>query len=180
MGGLADGAWVTVGGIVAEAKKVRTRRGGYVMFAGIDDLEGRLDLFVRDAASEQAEVLEVDRVVVVRGRIEKGEEGKLSLNVHEAEPFEPGASELAAAKAKLNRAAEPLVLRIDAAAFAAGLIDELKAVFGDFPGDNEVLLEMRTRAGVRRLRFGTDYRVSPSAALRAELDQLLGPASLAA
>ena len=178
--GLADGAWVTVGGIVAEAKKVRTRRGGYVMFAGLDDLEGRLDLFVRDAASEPAEVLELDRVVVVRGRIEKGEEGKLSLNVQEAEPFEPGASELAAAKASRERAAEPLLLKIDAAAFGAGLIDELKAVFGDFPGENEVLLEMRTRDGVRRLRFGTDYRVAPSAALRAELDQLLGPASLAA
>ena len=178
--GLADGAWVTVGGIVAEAKKVRTRRGGYVMFAGLDDLEGRLDLFVRDAASEPAEVLELDRVVVVRGRIEKGEEGKLSLNVQEAEPFEPGASELAAAKAIRERAAEPLLLKIDAAAFGAGLIDELKAVFGDFPGENEVLLEMRTRDGVRRLRFGTDYRVAPSAALRAELDQLLGPASLAA
>jgi DNA polymerase-3 subunit alpha len=178
--GLADGAWVTVGGIVAEAKKVRTRRGGYVMFAGLDDLEGTLDLFVRDAASEPAEVLELDRVVVVRGRIEKGEEGKLSLNVQEAEPFEPGASELAAAKAIRERAAEPLLLKIDAAAFGAALIDELKAVFGDFPGENEVLLEMRTRDGVRRLRFGTDYRVSPSAALRAELDQLLGPASLAA
>ena len=47
----ADGAWVTVGGIVAEAKKVRTRRGGYVMFAALDDLEGRLELFVRDAAA---------------------------------------------------------------------------------------------------------------------------------
>ena len=50
---MADGAWVTVGGIVAEAKKVRTRRGGYVMFATLDDLEGRLELFVRDAASER-------------------------------------------------------------------------------------------------------------------------------
>ena len=39
---------------------------------------------------------------------------------------------------------------------------------------------MRTRDGVRRLRFGTDYRVAPVAALRAELDQLLGPAALAA
>ena len=177
---LADGAWVTVGGIVAEAKKVRTRRGGYVMFAALDDLEGRLELFVRDAASEVAEVLEVDRVVVVRGRVDKGEGGKLSLVVHEAEAFEPGASELAAAREKLQRAAEPLLLRVDAAAFGAGLIDDLKAVFGDFPGENEVLLEMRTREGVRRLRFGTDYRVSPSPALRAELDQLLGPAALAA
>ena len=29
----ADGTWITVGGIVSEAKKVRTRNGGYVMFA---------------------------------------------------------------------------------------------------------------------------------------------------
>ena len=73
---MADGAWVTVGGIVAEAKKVRTRRGGYVMFAALDDLEGRLELFVRDAASEVAEALEVDRVVVVRGRVDQGEGGQ--------------------------------------------------------------------------------------------------------
>jgi DNA polymerase-3 subunit alpha len=178
--GMGDGAWVTVGGIVAEAKKVRTRRGGYVMFAALDDLEGRLELFVRDAASEVAEALEVDRVVVVRGRVDKGEGGKLSLVAHEAELFEPGAGELAAARAKLEAAAEPLLLRVDAAAFGAGLIDDLKAVFGDFPGENEVLLEMRTRDGVRKLRFGTDYRVNPSPALRAELDQLLGPAALAA
>ena len=46
-----DGAWVTVGGIVAEAKKVRTRSGGYVMFATLDDLEGQVELFVRDAAA---------------------------------------------------------------------------------------------------------------------------------
>ncbi len=44
--GLDDGSWVTVGGIVAEAKKVRTRSGGYVMFATLDDLEGRVELFV--------------------------------------------------------------------------------------------------------------------------------------
>jgi DNA polymerase-3 subunit alpha len=177
---MADGAWVTVGGIVAEAKKVRTRRGGYVMFAALDDLEGRLDLFVRDAASEQAEALELDRVVVVRGRIEKGEEGKLSLNVHEAEGFEPGADELARARAAAARSEAPLVLNINAADFPATVIEELKTVFESFPGDIEVQLVMSTRAGVRHLRFGDGYRVARSPALRAELDQLLGPAALAA
>ncbi len=180
VGALADGAWVTVGGIVAEAKKVRTRRGGYVMFASLDDLEGTLDLFVRDAASEPAEKLEVDRVVVIRGRIEKGEEGKLSLNVHEAEHFEPGADELAKARAAAAQADGPLVLNIDAADFAAGLVEDLKTVFESFPGESEVLLVMSTRAGERRLRFGAGYKVAPGPALRAELDQLLGPAALAA
>ena len=178
--GMADGAWVTVGGIVAEAKKVRTRRGGYVMFAALDDLEGRIELFVRDAASEAAEALEVDRVVVVRGRIEKGEGGKLSLNVHEADHFEPGADELARARAAAAQADGPLVLSIDAADFAAGLVDDLKTVFESFPGESEVVLVMSTRAGERRLRFGSGYKVAPGPALRAELDQLLGPTALAA
>ena len=44
----------------------------------------------------------------------------------------------------------------------------------------EVVLEMETREGTRRLRFGPEYCITPSQALRAELDQLLGPRALAA
>ncbi len=177
---LQDGSWVTVGGIVSEAKRVRTRSGGYVMFATLDDLEGRLELFVRDAAGEAAEVIEVDRVIVVRGRIDHKGRGEMSLVVHEAEQFEPGENELAAARAKAKLATGPLVLRINAAEFGAGLVDELKRLFESFPGKSEVQLEMTTRDGVRRLRFGDEYRVAPSPALRAEIDQLLGPTSIAA
>ena len=180
IGDLPDGAWVTVGGIISEAKKVRTRRGGYVMFAGLDDLEGQIELFVRDAACEAAEAIEVDRVVVIRGRVDKQEGGKLSLVVHEADPFEPDVSELAAARARAKAVTAPLTLRVNAAEFRAGLIDDLKTVFESFPGHNEVMLEMRTRDGTRHLRFGSEYRVAPSPALRAELDQLLGPSALAA
>ena len=178
--GLQDGAWVTIGGIVSEAKKVRTRNGGYVMFATLDDLEGRVELFVRDAAGEQAEALAVDRVVIVRGRVDHKGRGQMSVVVHEAEQFEPDADELAGARAKARAAAGPLVLRIEAAGFGAGLIDELKTLFESFPGANEVLLEMRTREGTRRLRFGSEYRVNATPALRAEIDHLLGPAAIAA
>ena len=50
----------------------------------------------------------------------------------------------------------------------------------DFPGEAEVVLEMQTTAGARRLRLGPSYRVTPSPSLRASLDQLLGDAALAA
>jgi hypothetical protein len=39
---------------------------------------------------------------------------------------------------------------------------------------------MDTREGVRRLRFGSGYRIDPSPALHAELDQLLGVHAIAA
>ena len=179
--GREDGAWVTVGGIVSECKRVRTRTGAYVMFATLDDLEGRVELFVRDAAGEAAESIDLDRVILVRARVDHKGRGEMSLVVSEAEPFEPGEDELASARARArSREPERIVLRVSAAEFGAGLVEELKSVFQAFPGECEVQLEMETREGTRRLRFGHEYCVKPSQALRAELDQLLGPRSLAA
>jgi DNA polymerase-3 subunit alpha len=181
VGGKEDGAWVTVGGIVSECKKVRTRSGAYVMFATLDDLEARVELFVRDAGSEAAERIALDRVILVRGRVDHKGRGEMSLVVAEAEPFEPGEDEVAAARAKAKaREPERILLRISAADFGPQLVDELKSLFQSFPGDCEVVLEMTTREGTRRLRFGREYCVAPSAALRAELDHLLGPRALAA
>ena len=104
----------------------------------------------------------------------------MSLVVHEAERFEPGEDELAAARAKAAAAAGPLVLQDRRRRVRRRAGRGAQVAVRDFPGENEVLLEMRTREGVRRLRFGTDYRVAPSPALRAEIDQLLGPRPLAA
>ena len=133
--GKEDGAWVTVGGIVSEAKKVRTRSGAYVMFATLDDLEGRVELFVRDAAGETAEHIELDRVILVRGRVDHKGRGDMSLVVAEAEPFEPGEDELAAARAKAKaRDPERIVLRVDAAEFGPQLVEELKSALRDVPG----------------------------------------------
>jgi hypothetical protein len=72
------------------------------------------------------------------------------------------------------------VLTVNAADFGPTLLEELKAVFASHPGENDVVLAMETRGGVRRLRFGRQYRVAPSHGLRAELDSLLGPHALAA
>jgi DNA polymerase III subunit alpha len=174
-----DGAWLTVGGIVSEAKRVRTRSGGYVMFATLDDLDGTVELFVRDAAGEAAEAIEVDRVLVVRGRVDHKNRGETSLVVAEAAPFEPDASEVAAAHRAAGKP-EPFVIRLDAARLDALLLGDLKAMFAVFPGESEVLLEMGTREGTRRLRFGSGYRIDPSPAFRAELDQLLGARAIAA
>jgi DNA polymerase-3 subunit alpha len=180
--GKQDGAWITVGGIVAEAKKVRTRSGGYVMFAKLDDLEGQVELFVRDAAGEQAEAITLDRVVVIRGRVDHKGRDQMSVVVQEANAFEPDADELAKARARAKKRSAParIVLRIDASRFGAELVEELKGLFEAYPGGTEVALEMTTREGVRRLRFGEGYRVDPDHGLRAELDQLLGPKALAA
>ena len=40
-----------------------------------------------------------------------------------------------------------MTLELDAARFGPAIIDELKSVFANFPGETEVVLVMRTREG---------------------------------
>ena len=39
-----DGDWVTVGGMIAECKKIRTKKGDMMMFATLDDLEAQVEI----------------------------------------------------------------------------------------------------------------------------------------
>ncbi|MSO40422.1 MAG: DNA polymerase III subunit alpha [Solirubrobacterales bacterium] len=178
VGSREDGSFVTVGGIITEAKRIKTKRGDPMMFATVDDIGGQVEALVLGKAyTEAAEWIGVDSIIVVRGRLDHQERGQTKLVAQTVERFEPSEDEVSAAR---ERNEEPIVLRIHAGSFGSGLIDELKSVFESFPGQEEVLLEMDTREGTRRLAFGEGYRVRRSAALRAELDALLGPGALAA
>ena len=119
-----------------------------MMFATLDDVEGQVEMLVFNSAyASNAETIDADAVVLVRGRVDHKERGETKLVVQEAERFEPGEEELQRATAIAARRDEPLVLRVSAADFAPTLLEELKAVFDHFPGDTEVLLEMQTREG---------------------------------
>ena len=61
----------------------------------------------------------------------------------------------------------------------ASVIGELKRIFDDFPGESEVVLEVYTSTGTRKLRFGDGFKVNGrDAALKAELHKVLGDAVL--
>jgi DNA polymerase-3 subunit alpha len=181
LSGKPDGSWVTVGGIVTERKRIRTKRGDPMMFATLDDVEGQVEMLVFNSAyASNADTIDADAVVLVRGRVDHKERGETKLVVQEAELFEPAPEEVRKAAAIAPRRTEPLVLRVAAADFPPTLLEDLKAVFEHFPGDCDVHLVMDTREGPRTLRFGSDYRVKDSTALRAELDGVLGPGVLAA
>jgi DNA polymerase-3 subunit alpha len=182
--GRRDGDWATVGGIITHTKRIRTKKGDPMMFATLDDLEGTVELLVFGKVLGGAEdVLAPDRIVTVRGRVDHRDASSTCVIVQEVETFEPTQDEVAAAEARaatVVAARAPLHLRVDASLLPAGVIAELKHVLENFPGEAEVVLEMKTAGGARRLRLGPTYRVTPSPSLRAELDQLLGDAALAA
>jgi DNA polymerase III subunit alpha len=179
LAGKPDGSWVTVGGIVAECKKIRTKSGSQMMFATLDDVEGQVEMLVFKAdQAESAAVIEPDAVVLVRGRIDHKERGETKLVVQEAERFEPDSEEIARAGAAARAPKEPLRLTIDATRLRApGVLDQLKEVFEHHRGEADVHLAIRGEDGrPTEMRLGDGYRVRPSSGLRAELDQILGGA----
>jgi DNA polymerase III subunit alpha len=179
-----DGGWVTVGGIVTECKKIRTKNGNQMMFATLDDVEGQVEMLVFKAdQAESASVIAPDAIVLVRGRIDHKERGETKLVVQEAERFEPDEAEVASARSSAALPAGPFELTIDAARLrvAPGLVDELKAVFEHHKGEADVHLSIKPEEGDPvRLVLGDEYRVRPSSGLRAELGHVLGADALAA
>ncbi len=178
-----DGAWVTVGGIVAESKKIRTKSGNQMMFATLDDIEGQVEMLVFKAdQAESAGAIETDAVVLVRGRIDHKDRGETKLVVQEAERFEPDVEEMARASAAASAPAAPLRLTIAPASFGnPHLIEELKTVFEGHRGDAEVFLAIPGEDGTsREWKLGEEFKVRHSSKLLAELDHVLGADALAA
>jgi DNA polymerase-3 subunit alpha len=179
MPGKRDEEWVTAGGIITAAKKIRTKKGDPMMFATLDDLEGSVEMLIfAKALEEYGGDLGVDEVVLVRGRVDHGDKGT-SLIVQTVEPFAPSPQEVEAAReaaARVPVGPQPLTVTLDAARLPASVIEELKHILGNHVGESEVVLDIRTSAGPRSLRLGDGFKVAPTPSLRAELEHILGPA----
>jgi DNA polymerase III subunit alpha len=161
-----DGEWVTVGGMIVEAKRIRTKKGDMMMFATLDDLEGQVEILVFNSAYQgNADKIDVDKLVIVRGRIDHKEQGETKVVVQDVQPFEPTEAEVEKARAKMAeedaKALLPpprLVLRV-APEVPASFIDELHAVVTRYKGDQELELLV----GERSVVLGDDFRVCGSA-----------------
>jgi DNA polymerase-3 subunit alpha len=163
-----DGEFVTVGGIVASLKQVTTKRGEPMVFVTLDDPTGSAEVVVFNSTYAAArELLEADRILVVKGRVDHKQAGDTKVIASEVSAFE---SVLARTEVRL---------RIDARQAPAGLIRELASLVADFPGDAPVYVALETSLGERTLALGPEYRVKPEADFFAEVRALLGEAAIA-
>jgi len=172
---------VCVGGIITETKRIRTRNGDHMMFAMLDDLAGSVEMLIfGKALAENESVLVADEVVIVKGRVDHKEAGATSLVVQSVQRFAPSPEEIERARLKAQAAAassasraRPVHLKVSAADLSSDALDELRQAIEDFPGPAEVLIDIDTSAGVRRVRLGERFRVAHTPTLLAELDRAL-------
>ena len=163
-----DGEIVTVGGIVGQIKQLTTKKGEPMVFLRLDDLTGGAECVVFNSVYAAArELCEVDRVLVVKGRIDHKQEGETKLI----------ALEVAAYEATLER--REVRLRVDARTAPAGIVRELAMLVKDYPGEAAVILALETSQGPRTLALGQAYKVRPVPDFFAEARALLGEAAVA-
>ena len=162
-----DGEVIEVGGIVSHVKSLTTKKGEPMVFMRLDDLTGGAEVVVFNSVYAAArDLLEPDRILVVKGRVDHKQEGETKLIAIEVREFEA-----------FTRPTE-VRLRVDARKAPAGIVRELSHVVRDFPGEARVVLALETSEGPRTLELGADYRVRPEADFFAEVKALLGEASV--
>lgn len=177
-----DGDSVTVGGMITQAKRLRTKKGDWMMFATLDDLQTSVELVVfGDALQAAGDALQPDSIVLIRGRVDHKDRERTCVIAQQVERFQPSEEEVreaAAVAAKRPVPPPPLRLRVDATRLPGRVLADLKELLHGFPGDSDVVIEVHGAARRWRLKLGAEFRVTPGAALHAELDALLGPAIL--
>ncbi|MEA2346809.1 MAG: polymerase subunit alpha [Thermoleophilaceae bacterium] len=175
LGSRKDGDWVTVGGVITDFRKIRTRNGDPMLFATLDDLEGQVEMLLfKTSYAAAADKVAADKVLIVRGRIDHGDGSQTKLVAQEVEVFEPSDEEIAAAPdpgelAARRAAREPgrITLRVPGDA-PAGFLDDLRDVVARFTGQHELALVV----GERNLVLGPEFRVSGTSACVADLAAL--------
>jgi DNA polymerase III subunit alpha len=161
-----DGDVVTVGGIVGALRQTTTKKGEPMVFMRLDDVSGSVEAIVFNSVYGAArDLLEADRILVVKGRIDH-KEGETKLIAMEVAPFEatPERSEVR--------------LKLDARKAPAGTIRELAGLLRDYPGEAAVVAAIETSTGPLTLAFGPDFRVRPEPDFFAEVKSLLGEAAV--
>jgi DNA polymerase-3 subunit alpha len=158
-----DGAVFWTGGIVTNAEKKVSKNGGVWLAFRLEDVDGGAECRVWPKIYEQhRDLLVEDAIVKVKGRVERKAEAETTFIVLDALPFN-GVSEF-----------RPLTLTIDAKRAEPSVIDELRAILSEFPGEVPVVLYLVNDAQRACLRVGDGLRVAPVAGLYAELKALLG------
>src|SRR5207302_8987225 len=117
-GGKRDGEWVTVGGMIAEAKRIRTKKGEPMLSATLDDLEAQVEMLIFNSAyASNAEKVDLDRVLLVRGRVDHKDRGETKLVAQEIEVFDPSPQEVDRARAEAipDGSAPRITLRVSEA-----------------------------------------------------------------
>ncbi|MDQ0769688.1 DNA polymerase-3 subunit alpha [Pseudarthrobacter defluvii] len=167
--GPQDGAIITIAGMITSlSRRIAKASGNAYARAEIEDLGGSIEvMFFGQVYGPIASVLAEDLIVVVKGRLQKRDDGAITLNCMELSV--PDLSE------GLNG---PLVITMPTHKATEAVVTELGDVLRTHRGNSEVRLHLQGDTRTEIMGLPVHLRVNPSPSLFGDLKVLLGPACL--
>ena len=155
-----DGAQRTIGGVITGLQRKWTKKGDLMAVFQLEDLQGTIEAMVfPKTMAAVGHLLADDAVVIVSGRVDKREDTPKFIP-REVQLFEPMAD-----------STPPLRLNLSTGRLSDEMVQKLKELFLDFPGDSEVHILLGQR---QVLRLPDQFLVSTQSGLVGELRALLG------
>lgn len=156
---------VTIGGLITGIQRKVTRQGASWAIVTIEDLEGSIEaLFFSNTYVQYALSLTEDRVVVIRGRVDKRED---QVRFTALEMMIPDIS---------KGLVGPLVISMPVNQCTPPIVDRMKEILRTHPGNREVHLHLDDFGKVTIMKL--EPRVTSSPSLSADLKSILGSGCL--
>ncbi|WP_461189827.1 DNA polymerase III subunit alpha [Arthrobacter sp. Z4-13] len=167
--GPQDGAIITIAGMITSlSRRIAKASGNAYARAEVEDLGASMEvMFFGQVYGPIASVLAEDLIVVVKGRLQKRDDGAITLNCMELSV--PDLSE------GLNG---PLVITMPTHKATEAVVTELGDVLRTHRGNSEVRLHLQGDTRTEIMGLPVHLRVNPSPSLFGDLKVLLGPACL--
>ena len=157
----ADRSQAVIGGVIGAVNRRYTRKGEPMWYFAVEGLAGSVEAvaFPRTVA-EHGQMIREDAVLVLKGRVDhRGDDIKFIVqSVTEPE----------------LKADSSVRLRVSASRMSPVVVEKLKTVLLNHPGNAPVYVHLSGDTGVKVLKLGSDHSVEPRSALFAELRELFG------
>jgi DNA polymerase-3 subunit alpha len=155
---------VTIGGLITQIQRKVSRRGDSWAIVTVEDLEGAIDvMFFANSYTQHSMNLMEDRIVIIRGRIDKREEQVKLMALDLSTP------DISLAPSG------PLIISMDTVRCTPPVVDRIKEILRSHPGKREVHLKLDEGRKSLVMKIGDDLRVTASPSLSADLKAILGP-----
>jgi DNA polymerase-3 subunit alpha len=160
-GGVQEG-FVTIGGLITGISRKVSRQGSSWAIVTIEDLEGALEvLFFANTYNQYALTLIEDRVVTIRGRVDRRED-QVRFSALEMSSLDITSGPVG-----------PLLISLPIASCTPPIVERIKEILRSHPGKREVHLQINDTGTMTMMKI--DALVTSSPSLSADLKSILGP-----
>ncbi len=154
---------LTIGGLITSITRKVSRQGASWAVVTIEDLEGSLEvLFFANTYNQYALSLIEDRIVAIRGRVDRRDDAALRFTALEMSSLDISGAPTG-----------PLIISLPITSCTPPIVERMREILRSHPGEREVHLELQENGSSTVMKVDALVTASPS--LSADLKSILGP-----